>query len=64
MKSKKVRGDAKKSMRYMRYVAQFGTIWLKPATLLQETFPHGCFSGFLNCTNGTKSRKASHMNKI
>ena len=22
---------------------------------------HGCFSGFLNCTNGTKSRKASHI---
>ena len=22
---------------------------------------HGCFSGFLNCTNGTESRKASHV---
>ena len=22
---------------------------------------HGCFSHFLNCTNGTKSRKVSHL---
>ena len=22
---------------------------------------HGCFSRFLNCTNGTKSRKASYI---
>ena len=22
---------------------------------------HGCFSRFLNCTNGTKSHKTSHM---
>ena len=25
------------------------------------TLLHGCFSHFLNCTNGTKSRDASHM---
>ena len=31
---------------------------LKPATLLKVTLLHGCFSRFLNCTNGTKSRKA------
>ena len=24
---------------------------------------HGCLSWFLNCTNGTKSRRASHMQK-
>ena len=24
---------------------------------------HGCFSRFLNCTNGNKSRKASHIVK-
>ena len=23
--------------------------------------PHGCFSRFLNCTNGTKSCKTSHI---
>ena len=34
----------------------------KPATLLKVTLLHGCFSCFLNCTNGTKSRKESHMN--
>ena len=31
---------------------------LEPATLLKVTLPHGCFSSFLNCTNGTKSRNA------
>ena len=25
------------------------------------TLPHGCFSCFLNCTNGTKLCKASHI---
>ena len=34
---------------------------LQPATLLKLTLLHGCFSRFLNCTNGTKSRNASHM---
>ena len=33
----------------------------KPATLLKLTLLHGCFSRFLNCTNGTKSRNASHL---
>ena len=28
---------------------------------LKVTFLHGCFSGFLNCTNGTKLRNASHI---
>ena len=28
--------------------------------LLKVTFLHGCFT-FLNCTNGIKSRKASHI---
>ena len=27
------------------------------------TLLHGCFSSFLNCTNATKSRNASHMSK-
>ena len=34
---------------------------LKPVTLLKVTLPHGCFSRFLKFTNGTKSRKVSHM---
>ena len=29
-----------------------------PATLLKVTHFHGCFSSFLNCTNGTKSCNA------
>ena len=33
----------------------------KPATLRKLTLLHGCFSRFLNCTNGTKSRNASHI---
>ena len=30
-------------------------------TLLKITLLHGCFLCFLNCTNGTKSRNASHI---
>ena len=35
----------------------------KLATLLKVTLFHGCFSHFLNCTNCTKSRNASHLLK-
>ena len=31
--------------------------------LLKVTLFNGSFPRFLNCTNGTKSHKASHMNK-
>ena len=34
---------------------------LKPETLLKVTLLYGCFSHFLNCTNGTKSRNATHL---
>ena len=34
---------------------------IKPATLLKVTLLHGCFSRFLNCTNGTKLCKTSHI---
>ena len=33
----------------------------KPATVLKVTLLHGYFSRFLNCANGTKSRKTSHF---
>ena len=33
----------------------------QPATLLKVTLLYECFSRFLNCTNGTKSGKVSHM---
>ena len=36
-------------------------IKLQPATLLNVTLCHGCFSCLLNCANGTIFRKASHM---
>ena len=32
-----------------------------PVTLLKVTLLHGCFLRFLNCTNGAKSRNASHI---
>ena len=35
---------------------------LKTATLLKVTQLHGCFSRFLNCTNGTKSLNAPQFN--
>ena len=48
----------------LKLFARFGTICTilkKPATLLKITLLHGCFSRFLNCTNGTKSYKASYL---
>ena len=37
---------------------------LQPATLLKVTLLHGCFSRFLNCTNGTKSCNVPQLNII
>ena len=34
---------------------------LQASALLKVTLLHGCFSRFLKCTNGTKSRKVSHI---
>ena len=36
-------------------------IKMQAATLLKGTLFHGCFNVLLNCTNGTKSRKASNI---
>ena len=33
----------------------------KPPTLLKVTLLHGCFLGFFNSTNCTKSHKTSHI---
>ena len=44
------------SITYMYYTYIF-----EPATLLKVALFHGCFSRFLNCTNGTKLRSASHI---
>ena len=33
----------------------------RSVTLLKVTLLHGCFSRFLNCRIGTKSRNASHV---
>ena len=33
----------------------------QPTTLLKVALFHGCFSRFLNCANGTKSRNGSHV---
>ena len=33
---------------------------LQSATLLKVTLPYGCFSRFLNCTNGNKWCKPLH----
>ena len=40
-----------------------GMLHLVNFTLLKGTLIHGCFSCFLNCAYGTKSRKASHMHQ-
>ena len=41
---------------FLRHLVPFAQI--KPATLLKVTLIHGCFSRFLNYTNGTESRNA------
>ena len=33
----------------------------QPTNLLKVALFHGCFSRFLNCANGTKSRNGSHV---
>ena len=49
----------------MRFAILYHLYNLKNVKRLQlyqkKTLLRGCFSSFLNCTNGTKSRKASHI---
>ena len=49
--------------RWWGYPTMRNLLWfdLFPATLLKLTLFHGCFSRFLNCTNGSKSPNASHI---
>ena len=63
----------KVAVTYMRYFARskledFSSqenIWLdvtgSPHFRIKVTLLHGCFSRFLNCKDGTKSRKGSHI---
>ena len=44
-----------------RITYMYYTYIFESATLLKVTLLHGCFSRFLNCTNGTKLHNASHM---
>ena len=39
-------------------------VTFRPAILLKVTLLHRCFSHFLNCTNGVRSRKASHISEV
>ena len=48
----------KNTLVYNQYTVD---LWLK---VLEVSLIHGCFSRFLNCTNCSKSHKASHMFKI
>ena len=40
------------------------SVTFKPATLLKVTLLHGFFLRFLNCINGMKSRKTSHIKPL
>ena len=42
-------------------ISFFVSNMLKPGTLLKVTLLHRRFSYFLNCANGTKSRKTPHL---
>ena len=43
-----------------KYLEDCHRLVVQPVTLLKLTLLHECFP-FLNCTNGTKSRNASHI---
>ena len=55
-------GQFKKCEKYPWRSVNFSR--LKPATLLKLTLLYGCFSCFLNCTNGTKLRNTPHLLKL
>ena len=55
LKFKKREKDPWRSVTFSKFAG------LKPTTLLKVTLLNGQFSRFLNCTNGTKSFKASHI---
>ena len=52
----------KREKHQWRSVSFSKVLGFQPATLLKVTLLHECFSRFLLCTNGTKSRKTSHIN--
>ena len=47
--------------KFKAHMEEYYFLYNKPATLLKVAFLRGCFSRFSNCTNGTKSRKASDI---
>ena len=51
------------NLRGIENLVSFDSLWFDVYLLLlvKVTLVHGCFSRFLNCTNGTKSRKASQL---
>ena len=56
-----VKIDLTQQTSYMWCAAQFGSVNFSKVAGLKLTLLHGCFSRFLNCTNGTKLRNASHI---
>ena len=56
--------NVKSTRRGVMLLAFIACLLLQLATLLKVTLPHGCFSLFLNCTNGTRLRKVSHISEI
>ena len=50
--------------KYLWSSVNFSKVAGQPATLRKLTLLHGCFSRFLNCTNGTKSRNALHLQNL
>ena len=54
----------KSTRRGVILLAFIACLLLQPATLLKVTLPNGCFSHFLNCTNGTRLRKVSYISEI
>ena len=51
----------KHSLRSVTFSKVAGNCTEKPVTLLKIPLVNRCFSRFLNCTKGSKSRKDSHL---
>ena len=55
-------GALRGALRNLEYVKKesWRSVTVKHTTLQKVKLHHGCFSRFLNCTYGTKSRKVLH----
>ena len=54
----------KKREKHRRRSVTFSKLWAESSDFAKSKLVHECFSRFLNCKNGTKLHKASHILKV